>query len=107
MNFVLWAVMPLLAIVYSILPSSVQAQNSIGCFVPIQCVGAISVGIGITDTPKDCFDYCLSIPDCLFFTHFDDSNTCFAYANCPETNDDCTDCVSGTFLCFRTPDRTT
>ena len=74
-----------------------QEQNNVGCFVPVQCEGGVSVGIRTTDTPIDCLDFCKSIPECLMFTHYDDSNYCIGYANCPATNDDCSDCISGEF----------
>ena len=95
MNLSLLSLVPLSALVSLTLPGSVQTQDSVGCFEPMQCIGGISVGIAILDTPKDCLDYCKYIPDCLYFTHYDESNTCFAYSSCPETNQNCSDCISG------------
>ena len=73
----------------------VVAQSSIGCFVPIQCNGATSVGISMTNTPEECLDYCSEIAECNHFTHYSDFGNCFAYADCPDTDSDCSDCISG------------
>ena len=102
MNYIMNTVVHLIVIVALLLLGCAQAHNNIGCFVPVQCEGGVSVGIRNTDTPVDCLDFCTSIPDCLMFTHYGDSNYCIGYANCPATNDDCSDCISGKFETNRT-----
>ena len=81
--------------------NKVWCQESIGCFVPVQCVGSTSVGITFNNDPRSCLQFCQAIPDCNFFTHYNSSETCLAYSNCPETNGECTeeDCISGMLMC--------
>ena len=81
----------------------VSCQDDIGCFEPLECLSGILVGLSIQDQPEGCLEYCRSIPDCQYFTHYGDDDTCMAYSNCPDTSSDCTDCVSGNSFCANFP----
>ena len=80
-----------------LMASRVGGQASIGCYVPVQCVGAISVGVSVISSPEECLGFCNSVPSCLYFTHYSESDYCIAFSNCPQTDADCTDCISGMF----------
>jgi hypothetical protein len=73
----------------------VSGQDEIGCFKQLECLSANLVGLSLEDQPDGCLEYCRSIPDCQYFTHYGDDDTCMAFSDCPETSSDCTDCISG------------
>ena len=58
-------------------------------------IEATSVGLTGTSNPEECLDYCTTIEDCNYFTHYEDSDFCVAYRDCPATNSACNDCISG------------
>ena len=82
--------------------SEPQGGSTIGCFVPHQCLGASGVGLTALASPEECLDYCSGITDCHFFTHYADSGYCLAFSDCPASDSNCSDCISGTNICIYT-----
>lgn len=96
MNSSLRLIVPLLlALLASALPTSNGQNNSIGCFLPVECIGATNVGFTLAATANKCAVFCKSVPDCNYFTFYATQGDCLAEVDCPETNDQCTDCISG------------
>ena len=88
-----------LAFLASAWSTNAQSQNNtIGCFVPFQCIGATSVGFTLTTTANECASFCKTISDCNYFTFYDTQGNCLAQRDCPGTDSECSDCISGIFL---------
>ena len=83
-----------LALVVSL--DSIQANDNIGCYTEVECVGATSTGVAHSTNAEECHDLCHDVTGCNYFTYYTASSYCFTYANCPEINSECEDCISGT-----------
>ena len=91
------ALLPL-AFLASAWSANVQSQNNtIGCFEPFQCTGATTVGFTLTTTANECASFCRTISDCNYFTFYDTQGNCLAQRDCPGTDSECSDCISGIF----------
>ena len=71
-------------------------NNSIGCFVPLQCVDSAAVGVTMSESPLECLSFCQEVESCNYFTHYADEGYCLGFTECVDTDDDCDDCISGT-----------
>ena len=77
-----------------------QASNSIGCFVQGECANSLYVEYADSPDAQACLEFCRSILNCHQFTHYADSNGCFAFLNCNElSTNTCDDCLSGDAVC--------
>ena len=95
MGHINYFVPAIVALITAVANSTFLEGSEIGCFVPLECTESVAVGLSVQDSPKDCFGFCQEVADCNFFTHYDTDNTCIAYANCNQVNENCTDCISG------------
>lgn len=88
-------------LVVTVLPPVILAQSSIGCFVSGECRESLVVDSMVNSaSPEDCLEFCDQTVDCNHFSHYDDANVCFAFANCVSfSNTSCSDCISGDAGC--------
>ncbi len=75
------------------------------CYAPGECLGAVYTDFQPLADPVACHQLCIDTPDCLYWTHYNDTTggddySCFAYLNCPDYSDeDCDNCISGYVEC--------
>ena len=46
-----------------------------------------------------CLNFCKSLNNCSFFTHYAELDHCLAFVDCPTFNPDCENCYSGQREC--------
>ena len=81
-------------------------NRDIGCFVEGECAlwidnhNLVNIFVGIP-TPEKCLERCKEIPECLYFTHFQNIEYCYLYSSCEYFFYECEnhDCISGEASC--------
>ena len=89
----------------------VAGNRNIGCFVEGECALWIDNHnlVAIIDdisTPENCLDVCKLTPECLYFTHFQNTEQCYLYSSCEYFFYECKnkDCISGEASCEHSQD---
>ena len=72
--------------------------DPIGCYVPAQCLDSDSVGLSNEESAAGCQEFCSSVPNCNYWTHYNANGVCFALSDCVTLDPECQDCVSGKYL---------
>ncbi len=78
------------------------ADDSIGCYVTGECLGALYVEFDIAEAPVDCHELCIGTDGCNFWTHYAEEEPeplCFAFVDCPDFGTNCQGCTSGEIGC--------
>ena len=71
-----------LSILISLLSDLSSGQEDVGCFQHGACLEQDNVGLALRDSPRGCLEYCQSLDNCYYFTHYDVDSFCEALANC-------------------------
>ena len=75
-------------------------QDSIGCFVPGECLGSTYIGISIQEDATACLDACHGVLGCQYFTYYDNEDACIYFISCSNLSEEgCSGCTSGDNEC--------
>ena len=81
-------------------PANAAQSTSVGCFVEGECASSLFVEYTNTEDAQSCLEFCRTVLNCHHFTHYADSDACFAFLNCNELSaNSCDDCLSGDAVC--------
>ena len=70
------------------------------CWINGKCLGTIYHSEK-TKNQNDCLDLCKSVPDCSWFTFYEEFLECVLYLDCRSIDETCNRCVSGEHSCLK------
>ena len=68
------------------------------CGEPGVCLGTL-IHTEEDTTTESCQEACTNYSGCNYYTHDPDTQTCFMFDTCPQLDDSCAGCVSGSPGC--------